>query len=134
MFMTKKFSKSCLFNSYVRLSAQIYQTTETPPWPWHCWSRHDFWRWWVVLCALDTDTALEASSTCPYYSNVEHKHIMFSLLHETNGKGQPFAGWPCIVTGTYTDFPVCVIRSIFIRKLLHLTISSPFISINQKNA
>ena len=38
------------------------------------------------------------------------------------------------VTGTYTDFPVCVIRSIFIRKLLHLTISSPFISINQKNA
>ena len=36
------------------------------------------------------------------------------------------------VTGTYTDFPVCVIRSIFIRKLLHLTISSPFILINQK--
>ena len=31
-------------------------------------------------------------------------------------------------------FPVCVIRNIFIRKLSHLTISSPFISINQKNA
>ena len=29
-------------------------------------------------------------------------------------------------------FPVCVIRYIFIRKLSHLTISSPFISINQK--
>ena len=36
------------------------------------------------------------------------------------------------VTGKFTDFPVCVIRSIFIRKLLHLTISSPFILINQK--
>ena len=31
-------------------------------------------------------------------------------------------------------FPVCVIRNTFIRKLLHLTISSPFILINQKNA
>ena len=40
----------------------------------------------------------------------------------------------CIVTGKFTDFPVCVIRSIFIRKLLHLTMSSPFISINQKYA
>ena len=29
-------------------------------------------------------------------------------------------------------FPVCVIRNICIRKLSHLTISSPFISINQK--
>ena len=29
-------------------------------------------------------------------------------------------------------FPVCVIRNIFIRKLSHLTISSPFILINQK--
>ena len=38
------------------------------------------------------------------------------------------------VTGKFIDFPVCVIRSIFIRKLLHLTISSPFILINQKNA
>ena len=38
------------------------------------------------------------------------------------------------VTGKFTDFPVCVIRNIFIRKLLHLTISSPFISINQKHA
>ena len=28
MFMTNKFSKSCVFYSYVRLSAQIYQTTE----------------------------------------------------------------------------------------------------------
>ena len=34
--------------------------------------------------------------------------------------------------GKFTDFPVCVIRNIFIRKLSHLTISSPFISINQK--
>ena len=38
------------------------------------------------------------------------------------------------VTGKFTDFPVCVIRDIFIRKLSHLTISSPFILINQKNA
>ena len=38
------------------------------------------------------------------------------------------------VTGKFIDFPVCVIRYIFIRKLLHLTISSPFISINQKHA
>ena len=30
------------------------------------------------------------------------------------------------VTGKFTDFPVCVIRSIFIRRLSHLTISSPF--------
>ena len=37
-----------------------------------------------------------------------------------------------IVTGKFTDFPVCVIRNIFIRKLSHLTISSPFILINQK--
>ena len=37
-----------------------------------------------------------------------------------------------LVTGKFTDFPVCVIRNIFIRKLSHLTISSPFISINQK--
>ena len=29
-------------------------------------------------------------------------------------------------------FPVSVIRNIFIRKLSHLTISSPFILINQK--
>ena len=36
------------------------------------------------------------------------------------------------VTGKFTHFPVCVIRNIFIRKLSHLTISSPFISINQK--
>ena len=36
------------------------------------------------------------------------------------------------VTGKFTDFPVCVIRNIFIRKLSHLTISSPFILINQK--
>ena len=36
------------------------------------------------------------------------------------------------VTGKFTDFPVCVIRYIFIRKLSHLTISSPFILINQK--
>ena len=39
-----------------------------------------------------------------------------------------------LVTGKFVDFPVCVIRYIFIRKLLHLTISSPFILINQKNA
>ena len=31
-------------------------------------------------------------------------------------------------------FPVCVIRNKFIRKLSHLTISSSFILINQKNA
>ena len=31
-------------------------------------------------------------------------------------------------------FPVCVIRNIFIRKLSHLIISSPFILINQNNA
>ena len=37
-----------------------------------------------------------------------------------------------VVTGKFTDFPVCVTRNIFIRKLSHLTISSPFISINQK--
>ena len=36
------------------------------------------------------------------------------------------------VTGIFTHFPVCVIRNIFIRKLSHLTISSPFILINQK--
>ena len=36
------------------------------------------------------------------------------------------------VTGKFIDFPVCVIRNIFIRKLSHLTISSPFILINQK--
>ena len=37
------------------------------------------------------------------------------------------------VTGKFTDFSrVCVIRNIFIRKLSHLTISSPFILINQK--
>ena len=36
------------------------------------------------------------------------------------------------VTGKFTDFPVCVIQNIFIRKLSHLTISSPFILINQK--
>ena len=36
------------------------------------------------------------------------------------------------VTGKFIDFPVCVIRNIFIRKISHLTISSPFISINQK--
>ena len=41
---------------------------------------------------------------------------------------------PRTVTGKFTDFPVCVIRNIVIRKLLHLTISSPFISINQKHA
>ena len=48
-----------------------------------------------------------------------------------------YTQWICsdgiTVTGKFTDFPVCVIRSIFIRKLLHLTISSPFILINQKN-
>ena len=38
-----------------------------------------------------------------------------------------------VVTGKFSDFPVCVIRNIFIRKLSHLTISSPFILINQKN-
>ena len=37
-----------------------------------------------------------------------------------------------IVTRKFTDFPVCVIRYIFIRKLSHLTISSPFILISQK--
>ena len=36
------------------------------------------------------------------------------------------------VTGKFTDFPVCVIRNIFIRKLSHLTILRPFIFINQK--
>ena len=36
------------------------------------------------------------------------------------------------VTGKFTDFPECVIRYIFIRKLSHLTISSPFILKNQK--
>ena len=51
--------------------------------------------------------------------------------------GHEFSAHPsirAIVTGKFTDFPVCVIRNIFIRKLLHLTISSPFISINQKYA
>ena len=38
----------------------------------------------------------------------------------------------CSVTGKFIEFPVCVIRNIFIGKLSHLTISSPFISINQK--
>ena len=38
------------------------------------------------------------------------------------------------VTGKFTDFPVCVIRNTFIRRLSHLTISSPFLLINQKNA
>ena len=38
------------------------------------------------------------------------------------------------VTGKFIDFPVCVIRYIFIRKLSHFTISSPFILINQENA
>ena len=33
----------------------------------------------------------------------------------------------CSVTGKFTDFPVCVIWYILIRKLSHLTISSPFI-------
>ena len=36
------------------------------------------------------------------------------------------------VTGKFTDFLVCVIRNMFIRKLSHLTISSPFILINKK--
>ena len=38
-----------------------------------------------------------------------------------------------VVTGKFTDFPVCFIRNIFISKLSHLTISSPFILINQRN-
>ena len=38
------------------------------------------------------------------------------------------------VTGKFTDFPVCVIRNTFIRRLSHLTISRPFLLINQKNA
>ena len=37
-----------------------------------------------------------------------------------------------IVTRKFTDFPVCVIRYIFIRKLSHLTISSSFILKNKK--
>ena len=37
----------------------------------------------MVLCALDSDTALKASSTRSYHSDGEHKHVMFSLLHET---------------------------------------------------
>ena len=36
------------------------------------------------------------------------------------------------VTGKSTDFTVCVIRNIFIRKLSHLTISSPFILVIKK--
>ena len=38
-----------------------------------------------------------------------------------------------VVTEKFSDFPVCVIRNIFFRKLSHLTISSLFILINQKN-
>ena len=50
---------------------------------------------------------------------------LVTVLHHTD---RPLAG----VTGKFIDFPVCVIRNIFIRKLSHLTISSPFILINQK--
>ena len=47
------------------------------------------------------------------------------VLHHTD---RPLAG----VTGKFIDFPVCVIRNIFIRKLSHLTISSPFILVIKK--
>ena len=36
------------------------------------------------------------------------------------------------VTGKFIDFPACVIRNIFLRKLSQLTILSPFILIHQK--
>ena len=39
--------------------------------------------------------------------------------------------WNPIVAGKFTDFPVCVIRYIFIRRLSHLAISSAFVSMNQ---
>ena len=47
--MINKFSKSCVFYSYVSLSVQIYQTTETPPWPWQGWPRHDFRHDYLVV-------------------------------------------------------------------------------------
>ena len=53
------------------------------------------------------------------------------VLLKTKPRGT-LSGNTFIVTGKITDFPVCVIRNIFIRKLSHLTISSPFILINQK--
>ena len=55
---------------------------------------------------------------------------------DLSGNRISYAGATCIseaiVTGKSTDFSVCVIRNIFIRKLSHLTISSPFILIYQK--
>ena len=65
--------------------------------------------------------------------------VMVNIFPSANVPGQlkdgavP-GGQPAGVTGKFTDFPVCVSRNIFIRKLSHLTILSPFILINQKNA
>ena len=60
-------------------------------------------------------------------------HVLYGFCLETQSNAVPhfFLGLR-VVTGKFTDFPVCVIRYIFIRKLSHLTISSTFISINQK--
>ena len=61
-------------------------------------------------------------SLCIYLSDGEDKHayVMFSLLHETNGRGKPFAGWSHILSGlhaTKNNFLMCsYIISTFIQK------------------
>ena len=78
------------------------------------------------LCP-DTDTALKASSTCPYHSDGEHKHVMFSLLHKTKGRGQPFAGWwPRILSGLHAT------KNNFLDVLLHHYVSIKLISLSAK--
>ena len=58
---------------------------------------------------------------------------LFGLALQQKIVQSPKQSWLALpVTGKFTDFPVCAIRNIFIRKLSHLTISSPFIVINQK--
>ena len=65
--------------------------------------------------------------------NKKKKGENWRLVRKTkNLKVKWKLSWRQDVTGKFTDFPVCVIRNIFIRKLSHLTISSPFILINQK--
>ena len=78
---------------------------------------------------------IEEKASVLWYSRFIYRHLLYILVkNKAFIRAQVAHGADALLLlrEKFTDFPVCVIRYIFIRKLSHLTISSPFILKNQK--
>ena len=76
---------------------------------------------------------IEEKASVLWYSRFIYRHLLYILVKNKAFIRAQVAHALLLLREKFTDFSVCVIRYIFIRKLSHLTISSPFILKNQKN-